>query len=194
MTHHTYAPGGFVKIFTLQNGVTHVMTLPVNVLSGYVVGEEPSLHPKVGSPVLFSTCVDDFVTLLKPLFGTDTSFSTAEYWAKPDDEDDPFWVYTHSVGEVGTGAAASADMLQAVMSFRTYLGGIFRLYLMEISGDVPVNFRTSWPFGAGAYLNLANYLIGDDGWVIGMDNGSLVVPMNFTTKFNDALRKKRMLL
>lgn len=194
MTHHTFAPGGFVKIFSTQNGVTHVQSVGVDVVSGYTVGEEPSFTPNVGSDVLMSVAVDAYITLLKPIFGPDTSFNQAEYWSKPTDESDPVWVFTHPIGEVGTGSTASADMLQAVMSFRTALGGLFRLYFMEISGDVPVNFRTSWPFGAGPYLNLANYLVGDDGWIIGKDNGALVVPIYFTSKYNDALRKKRMLI
>lgn len=193
MTINSLAPG-FIKLYYVQNLLTHVQTIPVSVAGDPTVGEEPEFTPNVGAPILMSAFIDEYIAILQPLFGADTSFSSAEYWNQPEPEDDPTWYFTYPIGEVGTSGTASVDLLQAVMTFRTALGGIYRNYLMEISGSVPVNLHTSFPFSAGPFADLAEYLTGDTSCVLGRDNAALIVPIAFTTKYNDALRKKRLLL
>jgi hypothetical protein len=184
----------FCKIQYTQNLLLHVQTLPLAYVGTAIPGVEPDVSPKVGADIPFSTFVDAYTDLMQPLYGTDTAISTAEFWFMPTDTSDPIWIWTEAVGKAGTATTASADLLQSVMTFRTALGGLFRLYNMEISGEIPVNYRSVWPFSAGPYLNMANYLIGDSSPVIGRDDASLVVPIAFTTKYNDALRKKRGLV
>lgn len=193
MTHNPLSPG-FVKIYSVQNLVTHVQTAQVIPAGTPVAGIEPDFQRFDETTASMSTLIDEYIVLVKPLFGSDTSFTTAEFWSQPAPEDDPVWIFTHPIGVVGTGTAASQDLLQAVMTFRTMIGGLYKLYFMEISGDVPQNLRASYPFSAGPYATLAAYMISDDGWIWGRDNSPLAVPIFFTTKVNDALRKKRLLM
>lgn len=190
MTINSLAPG-FVKIKYNLGAMEHVKQFQVQATGTITVGEEPSFTPNIGSPILMSTAVDALIVKLKPFFGSNTSFSSAEYWNQPTAADDPTWIFTHPIGVVGTATAASDILLQAVMTFRTALGGIYRDYLMEVSGDTSVNLNVPYPFGAGTFNDLATYLIGASGWILGRDNAALVVPIRVKTKYNDALRKKR---
>lgn len=184
----------FIKIKYITNTVEHSMTLPCNPQSGWVVGSEPSITPKAGADILMSVAVDALVAILRPALATVTDIVSAEAWFAPSPTSDPVWVYTHPIGLAGTGAATATNMLQFVISFRTFLGGVYRMFLMEPSSSITANVRASYPFGAGTATNISNYLTGSTGWVIGRDGGSLVVPIWQTSKYNDALRKKRLFI
>lgn len=82
-------------------------------------------------------------------------------------------------------------MSQTVITFRTYNGGIFKLYLMEAVATV--NQVISAPFPAGATKNLSDHLIGTSSAVCGRDNGFPLAPLRSLGKTNDALRKKLLL-
>lgn len=181
---------GFVKILYVRDTIQHVQTIPVAPSGDIVVGEEPSFFRNVNPPDLMGVCVDELIALYKPIFGADVDISSAEFWSKPEPEDDPFWVFTHDVGEVGTAGSASAPFLQSTMTLRTASGHHYKNVLVAISSVFPNDLRTFWPFSAGVFKNLADYLIGDDSWIVGRDGANLVVPTTFTTKTNDAVRKK----
>jgi len=189
MPAHSLAPG-FVEIHYTYSQLLHKMRLPVIPDASWAVGVEPSLVQKNGVSVDFSTAIDAFVTLLRPLFANTTEIIKADAWFYPVNAPDPIWVYSHPIGLLGTGVTANLLAGQMVISFRTILGGIMKLYLME--GSYTTNARNSYPFGAGNLTNLTNYMIGVTSWIYGRDNGALIVPMWATTKANDALRKIRL--
>lgn len=189
MAGHSLSPG-FIEIQYTYSNLLHKMRLPVQPGNGWATGVEPNLVQKNGVDVPMSTAVDAFITLIKTMFNAATEFVKAEAWFYPTGAGDPIWVYTHALGVAGTAGTPNTNMAQGVITFRTLIGGVFKLYLME--GAFTVNSRNSWPFGAGNPTNVANYLIGSTSWVYGRDNGSLVVPMWFTTKTNDKLRKIRL--
>lgn len=184
----------FIKLYYTFSGIQHVQTIPVAPSGALVPGVMPSLNTKSASPVTMAVGVDAYVVLLKAMYGATVDINNAEFWSQPLESDDPIWIYTHPIGVIGTNSTASVLMTQMVISFRTGLGGIYKLYMMEPSGFFPVNVRETYPFVAGVATNLANYLIGSTSWFAGRDNGVLVVPINRTTKFNDALRKRRLLI
>lgn len=191
MTINSLAPG-FAKISYVQNLLTHVKTIPLLPSGTITPGVEPSVMTYAGTPITFSAAIDALIALMQPIYGADTSFSSAEFWSQPLSTDNPVWVFTHPIGEVGTATGASADKVQSVMTFRTGIGGLYRDYQMEISGDVPADLHVFYPFSAGPFANLAAYLTGTTSWTYARDGSRLIVPVAFTTKVNDALRKKRL--
>ena len=191
MAHNSISPG-FVKIQYEFSSLTHYMTLPVVPEQVYEVGSLPSFLPRSGAAIPMNTAVAALQAVLLPFVGNGTEFIQAEYWQKPGVDDDPQWVYTHAMGVPGSSGTASVNSLQNVITFRTSNSGIYKMYLMEVTGAIVANTRNTWPFGAGSNTNMANYLIGTTGWVVGRDGGYPVVPMYATSKTNDALRKKRL--
>lgn len=183
---------GFIQIHYTTSLIPHKMTIPVVPLPGWIPGNEPTLETNGVVDKIMSTAINEFIVLIKPFFAATTEFHRAEAWFYPAGVDDPVWVYTHIIGVVGTGAGAFAAASQGVLTFRTGLGGIYKLYMMEITSSIAINSRDAYPFGSALNTNLATYLLGSGGWVFGRDNETLVVPLNYTTKTNDALRKRRL--
>jgi hypothetical protein len=150
----------------------------------------PDLVTKNGSTITLAAAVTELLAVVRPFFHTSIDFIAAEAWFTPTLSSDPIWVYTHAIGLAGLSATAVTFMSQTVLSFRTLLGGIAKIYFMEAS--VSINTRASFPFGAGPTTNLANYATGGTSIWRGRDDSVLVVPMWQTTKTNDAIRKKRL--
>lgn len=185
---------GFIKLTYSFSGITHTQTLPVREGGLVPPGTEPMFDVNSGVDLSMSQCMTNYMAVMRPLFGSGTDFLTAEYWRMSSPTADPVWIYTHPLGVAGSHATQSAAMLQMVVSFRTSAGGILKLYLMEHTSAQAVNGRDAYPFSPGIVTNLANFVVGANGFIIGRDGGYAVVPAFYTTKFNDALRKRRMLL
>lgn len=189
MAVHSLAPG-FIEVQYTFSNLLHKMRIPVIPSVGWATGVQPNLVRKNGADVLMGVAVDELVVLLRPLFANTTEFTKAEAWFYPTGANDPIWVYTHAIGLTGTNAGANVASSQIVISFRSLVGGIAKLYLME--GVFTPNVRNSYPFGAGPTTNLTNYMIGATSWWYARDNGALIVPLWSSSKTNDKLRKIRL--
>lgn len=194
MAHSTLYPA-FVKLFYVFSGITHIMNIPcLPSPSPIIIGEEPSVLPKVGAAKTFTMAINELVTYFKPLFHSGTEFSNAEFWYYPTEESDPVWVYTANVAQSGTNPNANVVMSQYVMTFRTGEGGIYKMYLMEPSTTVAMNVRDAYPFNQVSVQALAGWIIGNGGWIVGRDGGYPATGIMLSTKVNDALRKKRLFI
>lgn len=191
MVQNTLYPG-FVKITYVTSGIQHSMVIPIDPVGGWDVGSEPSFEQKGGTTITMSAAIAAYIPLLQPFFSSLTEFIQAECWIYPSVSDDPIWIYSHPIGLAGTSGAATTLMSQGVISYRTRAGGIYKTYLMELASTITLNVRNSYPFGAGSVTNLVNYTIGANSWIMGRDGAFLAVPIFFTTKTNDALRKRRL--
>lgn len=183
---------GYITIFYTFAAMQHKMTFPVIPVPGWNVGDEPTIETKGVADVTMSAAITALMPLIRPFFGAGVDFGRAEAWFYPDGSDDPVWVYTHTIGLVGTHATQSNPAAQGVLTFRTAAGGVYKIYMMEVSGGIAINTRDPFPFSAAINTNLAAYLVSANSWVYGRDNAPLVVPMNYTSKYNDAIRKKRL--
>lgn len=191
MTEFSSAPG-FVKINYTISGITHHAKIHCFPVGDLVPGEEPNLSPKVGAPILFSTAVAAYVNVAKAMFFTDALFNDAEVWSQPTEDDDPIWIYTTSLAVAGTSVVATAVNRQVVLTLRTALGHLAKLYFMDVSGGFPNDTRETNPIANPVVDAIADYAIGASSWIIGKDNGSLVIPIAWQSKTSDALRKKRL--
>lgn len=183
---------GFVILFYQVGTRQHRMVLPVKPIAPVpgTIGNE--LEQKDGDPQSFVTAITAFFLLIKGFYNTGADFIRAELWSKPTPESNPIFVEVHEITDNGTSATATQVDGQAVLTHRTAAGGIHRLYLME--STFPANTREAAPFASGGLNSLSNYLTGDDSVIFGRDNAPLIAPVAFTTKVNDALRKKRLQL
>lgn len=189
MTHNALSPG-FIRLRYTGFSLTHWQTIPVDPGGAIIVGQEPTIATNSAGNLDMGTVIDEYVEVIKVLFGNTVTFVDAEYWSQPLPDDDPIWVYTHPVGVVGTNATASAPERQHVISYRTTLGGMAFHYLMEVSGGIAGSLRQNFPTTSAGTNALNAYLLGTTGFFKGRDGGKFITPVWFTTKNNDAIRKR----
>lgn len=181
---------GFVKLRYTGNGHVHYQTIPARPF--LAVGGEWYLEKKdVAGGSEWSALVDAYVALYKPFLNTADEVQVAHLWAYPDEDSDPVFIEEHNIALAGTSATASVPYGQLVFTMRTTAGGLMRSYVME--GYYPANQKGYPPFPAGVPKNFTDYLKASGSWVVGRDGAFLSSIVSFTSKYNDALRKKFLL-
>lgn len=191
MAHNSLYPAFAILYYTFSN-LTHKMTIPLSAPQSWVVGEDPELVLKNGVAGQFSASMDTLVGHLRDVHGATTEFNRAEFWGYPDSESDPVWVYSHPLALAGTAASGGTQSAQFTITFRTAGGGIYRLVQMEQSTVFPVNIRNSVPIGNGPLDDIVDYAVSPTSCIRGRDGEALVVGINYTSKTNDAIRKRRL--
>lgn len=181
---------GFVVITYAIGTRIHKMTLPVFPAVPDPLATNNELYENDGDVIVFGTAVTAFVNLIKGFYNTATDFTSAELWSKPTPADNPLFIEAVTLALNGTSGTVPVVDGQAVLTHRTTGGGLHRLYLME--STFPANTRELNPFASGALNSLSAFMRGVNGWVKGRDGGQLTAPIAFTTKTNDALRKRRL--
>jgi hypothetical protein len=116
------------------------------------------------------------------------TLDTADFWSQPTPEDDPVWIYSHSLDDDGTSAGSAITAQQQVFTFRTDLGGLYRFYIME--GAVLANLALSYAAMGADSKALADYILGATSWLYGRDGGEPLVSLGYKTKYNDVLRRR----
>lgn len=188
MAIHSLYPG-FIKMFYTGNGHQHVQVLPVvpsEVVSGtwYVRGNDGTFYT-------FTDAMDVYTDVFADLLAGSDGIGYAELYTMTSETADPLFVASLSLAVSGHAATASVPNSQAVIPFRTSVGGLFRFYAME--GFKETNIVDRLPISDTEALGIIGFLTGDQGFVVGRDGGSLVAATSFITKVNDRLRKKNSL-
>lgn len=185
---HSLSPG-FVKIRYTGSSLTHIQTLAVTPIGTPVIGTDPTFAQKGGANALMSVCIDAYIAVAKALHSAAVTFVDAEFWYQATPEDNPYWVFTHPIGVVGTHGTASVPERQSVISYRTGEGNNAFIYSMEVTGDIAGSQRQNFPTNK-TYVNALNtYLVGSTSFVCARDGAFLITPVWWTTKNNDAIRK-----
>lgn len=152
-------------------------------------GVAPNVQPKAAPPVDWRVAVEDLATLLAAELPSTGAIDLAEFWSKPTLDSESIFIDALTIGLPGTNPFASLVAGEGVLTFRTAHRGGLKLYIME--GAFAENQKLPIPGGAdGAANAIANYLTGDDGWVVGRNNDYPIVGLYLTTKINDVLRDK----
>lgn len=188
MTQYDIAPA-FIKLFYTRDTVPHTQTLPVWIATDPPVpGTNEPLVRYDNSDLTFSQCMADYVAVFKALFGATVTLNYAELWSKPLPDDDPIWIYTTSPNAAGTNGTAAAVAEEVILTYRTSLGHIARLYAMEAS--LPVNVVYHSANIQAPYTALDVFLRGASNFIRGRDGGKLVNLLSVKSKYNDVLRRK----
>lgn len=181
---------GFIKIKYTGATLTHFQILPVVPSGTLTPGNLPTVVQKNSTNVTMNIAIDAYIAILKAEVPNTVTFVEAELWSKPTPASNPIWIYTHPLGVVGTNATATDQLKQRVMSYRTSLGGGGFNYLLQIPTNVAVNARQNFPSSNTPANNTMAWLMGATSVVVGRDGGYPVVGNWYTTKYNDAARKK----
>lgn len=193
MTKFSLVPG-FLKIRYSVGTRTHALTVPVLPVSVYSPGFlTPELEDKTGNPVALTDAVNAICNALKGAFGDTCSFIESEFWQQETITSDPTWIQGGIINGIsGTQTNPATSMLQAVLTFRSSMGGIGKVYLMETPHDPNLRFSGS-AVASSDFSALRTYLLGDTCVWRARDNGFPVTVIRVTTKTNDALRKRYLL-
>jgi len=133
--------------------------------------------------------VDDLVALLQPLYHTGTTFVDAELWLYTPGTFDAAFQSTYPIALAGTSSTQNSLNAQAIITFRSQLGGSGRVNLMEaISG---FGVEQGFPTNSALINALATFITALGSPVIARDGGYLFTPLKYLPGINEALFKKR---
>jgi hypothetical protein len=181
----------YVRLPYTSSGHTHVMQF--GVATDYRPGDTgmPDLNVSGGATGTMIECLDAFLTVLAPFFNVDDSFGPAELFYRAEPDDAPVWCYT-AMPTVDAGSSIQLDNPwgQCSFSFRTRLGGKWRLQLME--GVWLRDFKQTYGglVPAGAPKVLVDFLLGQESCLMGRDGAYPAVMLTWTSKVNDHLRRR----
>lgn len=181
---------GFVKLFYTGNGHPHVMTIPVIPSASGSTWKVAKVLGGDYDP--WTTAIDAFNVLFKAVLKTTDGVVSADLYTLASETADPLFRESYACVVAGTSAGTIAANSQAVITLRTSLGGILKLYVMEAAGVV-ADYVDRAPLAAGGFKNLADFMIASTGFAFGRDGGRPIAPVSLITKTNDALRKKYLL-
>ncbi len=194
MANNTLYPGYFVLYYNVS-GLEHKAVLPCSGnLAGTAMPAVDTVMKNNGTAVTANTAMLAYVTVIKTLFHTTVSFDRYELYGVPSPTSDSVFIATDDIGVAGTSTNPPVIAGQVVGIARTTKGGIAKPTFLE--GETGANARYLSPLYGGVtkYTAIANFMKGDDGWIIGRDGGRVAQVTKFVSKTNDALRKKRNLV
>jgi len=190
-------PGPFeLRVFYVTNEpvsiASHVFRLSLRLAGNPQPGDPFSsiqvLNKDLSPGALLSAVLTDVLTLVRPFYNTVVDFVRAELWRYPSQSFDATFISSSAIGVQGTGTAATQVASQFVLTFRTSLGGIFKV---DLRGTVvtPAT-KQSYPFSFTPWNNLANYFLLSTCPFIGRDNGVPVAPLFALPGQNERAWKK----
>jgi len=180
---------GYVRVTYDGTLFPHHMVIPVNFDGTPVPGTEPNVLLKDASSSGVVAAISDMFDVIIPAFHTTVHFGLAEAHTVDATTGLDQFIYAWNVGKVGTESSPSVAAGQLVMSFKTSLGGAYKLYLME-NVQAP-NTRFLPPYSAGIYLDISDFIVGPSSPVYGRDNAYPFVPVSMISKTNDKLRAQQ---
>lgn len=186
MADNCLAPA-YAQVLYNSNGHDHVQRLPLkNVDAGMV-----NVHEKDGTSTALDGAILIYLNKLAAILDVTAVINGVEFYTQADCTSAPVFVRNYPIGAAipGTEAAAVVPWTQIVMTFKTTLGGRFKLQIME----VPYAPDQKLPLGGGVDANvdaMTAYLLSASEIVAAYDGGFPSVQLNFVSKINDTLRKK----
>lgn len=182
---YTTTPAGFTAM-------QHTLTIDVNVTSSPDIGDpftSISATSRDTGETFLDTLVDGLVAILDGEYPATTSFARAELWFIAEGTTDAVWYSVYEIGVVGANPADETPAHQLTLTFRTSLGGVARLQLMESSNSG--NGKTPYPYPAGVTKDLADFITNEANPFRGRDNGWILSSINESQGQNERLFRKR---
>jgi len=179
---------GYVRVTYDGTLFPHHMTIPVNYSGTPTPGTEPDLVLKDASILGAEAAIAALYAVITPFFKTTTHFGLAEaHTVDPTTGEDAF-IFAWNLGLTGGDVGTQISSGQQVVVFKTSVGSLYKLYMME--NVSPVNVKVLPPFVAGPLLDLSDFIVGGSSPVYGRQNAYPFVPVSSLTKTNDKLRKQ----
>lgn len=188
MARHSLFPNSITIHYT-TNGHSHTMTLPV----GVVAGSAPAwtLPTRDLGTVDWRTAVDDFAALLAALITTDGSVDYAELFTYEATDSPAEFLAAHTINVDGDNVGSATPYVQLVYPFKATGGNSVRVTLME--SVAAANQHTPYASLGSGYVEIADFILSDDDWIITRGGTFPSVSLGITSKVNDKLRKRYLL-
>ena len=182
---------GFIKLFYQANGNQHIDVIPVQPSGTPTPGTMPNVTDAGLNIVTALAGLTAYVTAVKAFLNTASAYTGWEFYTQAVGGD-PVFIYGDDLNIAGTSVSAIIPDSQIIASYRSGNGGIGKVYIME--GTQAVNQRISGRTGAANPVGtLYTFLLGSTNIRICRDGGRPISGLWYTTKVNDALRRKRLL-
>lgn len=170
----------------------HEQRLNCQIDSAPVPGEtfdNITVLTRSGANIALDVAVDDWLVLIKPMFGTTTEFVLAELWKYAPDSFDATFISSYEILELGTGVGATQVAGQVIQTFRTINGGIMRLSFMESS--IASGVSQTPPFTPAVFNTIADFVTSASNWIYARDNSYPIARFKVNPGQNEALFKRR---
>lgn len=187
-----YYPGPYeVELIYNYSGLTHKQRLNCDVTTTPTVGDpltSVNLKTKAGTPVIAATAIQAWVDIIKTGFANTTTFTVANLWKYVPNSFEKSFVGTMDLNTVGTFAGANTFASQRTITYRTQVGGRFRVTFLE--GGFAQPQQVAVP-STGAISVIDVFLRGTSNWVIGRDGFYPAASIWLLDGQNEALFRKR---
>lgn len=180
---------GYVRVTYDGALFPHHMTIPVNFSGTPTPGTEPDLVLKDASTDGAISAIAALMALVQPFLTTTTHIGLAEAHTVDETTGEDQFIFAWNVGLLGTSGAARVAMSQIIFVFKTAIGSLYKLYIME--GSQPVNIKQLPPYTETIYDNLSDFVVGASSPCYGRGNSYPFVPVSVLNKTNDKLRKQQ---
>ena len=180
---------GFIRL--RYGGVTqpHNMNIPIKFASTPAPGVDPMLLSADDTEIAFSTAIAQVVGVaLAPSFATTTDFAFADIYDVDATTGVRTFIYSFFLGAAGESTDPNVALVEGIFVFKTSVGKPLKVYVME--GVYNPDERSIGEVPADGRQDLVDYITSGDNIFYGRTDAWPLVFMSFTSKVNDALRRR----
>lgn len=180
---------GFIRL--RYTGVTqpHNQIIPINFAGTPTQGVEPNLMQSGGGDIPFVLGVKNWVEFgLAPSFSTSTIFGFADIYAVNSVTGVRTFIYTTNIDDLGESVSPNIALVEGIFVFKTTAGKPLKVYTME--GVYNQDERSVGSVPADGREDLVEYILSTENIFYGRDDAWPLAFQTFTSKVNDALRRR----
>jgi len=180
---------GYVRV--TYDGVLfpHHMTIPVNFSGTPTPGVMPDLILKDASTDDVESAIGALIAVILPFYTSAIHFGLAEAHTVDATTGEDQFIWSWNLNAVGSTTGSQVATEQLVFVFKTSVGSLYKLYLME--SVIPANEKQLPPFVDAAFSTLSDFVVGDTSPCYGRQNAYPFTPISWLSKYNDKLRKQQ---
>lgn len=188
-----YFPGPYeVEIFYVELGITHKQRINCRVTAEGAVGDPFSAFSaerRNGAQSSLQVLVDEYITLMRPLFSGTSNITIANLYKYVPNTFDKAFLGTYDINLTGSGVGSAVANQQLTLTFTTQFGNNVRLAYLDVrynlSSRIPIRDATA------EILALSNYVTGPTSWIVARDGSYPIGKLNSSQGQNEALFKAR---
>lgn len=167
----------------------HHMTIPVNYSGEPSPGIEPLTESKNGDIAPGMTMLGSFLGNIMPFFSNTTVFGLCEFHTVDATTGEDQFIFAGNLDLVGGSTSTRTPTVQTVITFKSKIGSLYRLYMMETIHTPGIKQLPEFTLTDAAAVSAA-YLDGASP-VFARKNAYLFSAVSLITKLNDKLRKQQ---
>src|SRR5262245_35221680 len=187
-----YYPGPYeVEIVYTVAALQHKQRLNCDVTTAQNIGDpltSVNLKTRGGTPIIAATAIQAWVDLSKQLYGSSGQFLLANLWKYTANSFEKTFVGTMDLATVGSNAGSNVLASQRTLTYRTQVGGKFRVTYLEGVFSTPQQIV---PPTSGIGNTIDVFLRGNACWIIGRDGYYPAASIWLLDGQNEATFRKR---